>query len=415
MRRASQPVLYALRDADWLNGERARAHLLLLMVLSALAAVGCVALSRHGLDPTGKPLGTDFTSFWTASQLALAGHPADAWTIAKHAAAQAALFSAEVGYAAFFYPPPYLLVCLPLALAPYMVSLTAWLLATGLAWAHMVRAWLRAADATHLGWLPLLGFPAVLINIGHGQNGFLTGALLGTAALVCERRPWLAGALFGALIIKPHLAVLVPVFLLMAGNWRSFLAAGLSSVGLCLVSLAVFGPAAWQAFLDNTAVARAVLDQDLVGYAKMQSTFAAIRLLGGDGSLALTAQMAISLCAVGALWAVRRCGPGLANGAVLVCATLLATPFLLDYDLTLLAVPLAWLFARASRESFLPWERLALLAGFILPLISRPLATTAHIPVAPLVVFALLLCVVRRAAADSAVPANLPLFVSRSQ
>jgi MYXO-CTERM domain-containing protein len=397
-------ALVALRDANWLDSRRARAYLLILTATTVGVAVGYLALSGHGLDPNGKPLGTDFASFWTASQLALGGHPADAWTIEIHKAAQAATFGPDAGYAAFFYPPPYLLVCLPLALAPYLVALTLWLLLTGLAWVSTVRAWLSQAGARCLGWMPILAFPAALVNAGHGQNGFLTAALLGTGALICESRPWLAGVLFGALVIKPQLAILIPLFLLLAGNWRSFVAAGLTATGMCVISLAMFGTAAWQGFFDTSVVAGDALQQDLVGFAKMQSAYAAVRLMGGTNSLAWAVQMAAGLVGLGALWAVRRRTHGLENGAVLAGATPLTTPFLLDYDLTMLAVPLAWLFSRAHRDGFLPWERLVLLAGFILPLVSRGLATAAGIPLAPIVMLAIVLCVVRRAATNLIVP-----------
>jgi hypothetical protein len=52
-------------------------------------------------------------------------------------------------------------------------------------------------------------FPAVFVNIGHGQNGFLTAALLGSALLSLDRRPWLAGALIGLLAYKPQFGVLI--------------------------------------------------------------------------------------------------------------------------------------------------------------------------------------------------------------
>ena len=41
-----------------------------------------------------------------------------------------------------------------------------------------------------------LACPAVLINVGHGQNGFLTAALLGGALVLLDRRPIVAGILF---------------------------------------------------------------------------------------------------------------------------------------------------------------------------------------------------------------------------
>ena len=57
-------------------------------------------------------VGPDFTSFWSASKLALGGHPEQAWNIQAHGAVQTAYWP-DSGYAAFFYPPPFLLICLP--------------------------------------------------------------------------------------------------------------------------------------------------------------------------------------------------------------------------------------------------------------------------------------------------------------
>ena len=392
-----------IRVADWFGAERARVYLWILAGLSAVAAAVYLGLSSPLLDPLGKALGTDFASFWTASQLALAGPASAPWDVGAHRAAQAALFGEEAGYAAFFYPPPYLLVCLPLALLPYAVSLAAWLAVTGAAWIGVVRRWLGAGA----GWLPILAFPAVLVNAGHGQNGFLTAALFGAAALIHQRRPWLSGALFGALILKPHLALLVPLFFIVSGNWRGFVAAGAMAAGLCAASLAVFGPEAWLGFVETSGLARAALEQDLVGYARMQSAYAGARLLGADGGLAWIVHGGALALAVTAVWTTRRSSEA-ARGAVLAAATLIATPFLLDYDLTLLAVPLAWLFREAVREGFRPWDKLILLGGFMLPLAARPLALAAGLPIAPLVILALLFCVVRRTADRSAVPAPAP-------
>jgi hypothetical protein len=50
-----------------------------------------------------------------------------------------------------------------------------------------------------------LAFPAVFINAAHGQNGFLSAALIGVGLLVMDRRLLLAGLLLGAMTYKPHL------------------------------------------------------------------------------------------------------------------------------------------------------------------------------------------------------------------
>ena len=44
----------------------------------------------------------------------------------------------------------------------------------------------------------------MFVNIGHGHNGFLTAALIGSALVVLDRRPVLAGVLFGLIAYKPQ-------------------------------------------------------------------------------------------------------------------------------------------------------------------------------------------------------------------
>ena len=73
------------------------------------------------------------------------------------------------------------------------------------------------------------------------------------------------------------------------------------------------------------------------------------------------------------------------------------TPFVLDYDLMLLAIPLAWVVTEAEQTVYLPWEKLILASAFLLPMVTRSLATWAGASVAPLVLIALLGVVIRRA------------------
>jgi hypothetical protein len=50
------------------------------------------------------------------------------------------------------------------------------------------------------------GLPCGFVNVGHGQNGFLTAALLGGALHLIDRRPWIAGVLIGCLAYQPQFA-----------------------------------------------------------------------------------------------------------------------------------------------------------------------------------------------------------------
>ena len=387
--------LEALRSAAWLTPERARAWCLVLAILTATAATAWVCLSRGGLDLLGKPLGTDFVSFWAASRLALDGQAALAYDPAAHAAAQRALFPDErAGYFAFFYPPTFLVLCLPLAALPYLAALAAWL-AAGFA---ALFACLRRVLPQGWAVLPIAAFPGVLVNAGHGQNGFLSGACLGGCMVLMQRRPFLAGACLGALAFKPHLLLAAPVALLAARRWTVAAGAATSALGLAAVSWLVLGEAAWGGFLRSSQLARATLEQGLVDHGKMQSVFAAVRLLHGEVWLAYAAQAVAGIAACALLARTAAVRPGAqAEGALLVAATLACTPFLLDYDLVCLALPIAWVAAEAQRTGWRPWEKGVLLAAYALPLASRPLAVLGGVPIAPVVLAALLLVVARRA------------------
>jgi len=391
-----------LRDADWLTRERATAYCRILFVVTFVAAVVWIGLARDGVDRAGK-LGTDFVGFWTASQIALAGHPPDVYDIATHQAAQTALFPGNAGYVAFFYPPVFLLICLPLATLPYFWSLCLWLGATGFACWRVVRAWLGEA----FGALPILAFPAMLSNLGHGQNAFLSAALFGGGALMLDARPILAGLCLGALVYKPHLGVVIPIALIAARRWRALWAAAASALGLCLAALAVLGADAWRAFLAAAPLARLALEQNSVGNEKMQSVFAGVRLLHGGLALAYSAQFVATLAVCWALIELqRRWFRSRAEGPAMIAAALLASPFLLDYDLVLLAVPLAWLAREGCRAGFRPWEKSALAAGFILPAVSRSIAGHVGLPLAPVVIAAVMILVLRRASESAAAPAS---------
>jgi len=61
-----------------------------------------------------------------------------------------------------------------------------------------------------------------------------------------------------------------------------------------------------------------------------------------------------------------------------------------------LAAPLAWMLREGASRGFLVWEKVVLLAAFVLPAVSRTLATDLHLPLAPLVMAALFVAILRR-------------------
>ena len=101
------------------------------------------------------------------------------------------------------------------------------------------------------------------------------------------RRPILSGILFGLLAYKPQFGLLIPVALLVAGQWRAMIAAGLTVIALTAAATLAFGTDIWWAFAASTETSRKLLlEQGDVGFEKLQSVFAAIRLWGGGVPLA---------------------------------------------------------------------------------------------------------------------------------
>ncbi len=396
-------LISCVRDAAWLDGKRARAYSLILLIVSILGFVAWVVMAPHLIDRSGKPLGPDFMSFYAASKLALSGHAAGAWSPIAHQAAEDTIFGRSLGYWAFFYPPAYLLLCWPLALLPYGVALLAWLGGTTAAAIVLLRRWAKGVP-----WVVLLAFPALWLNLGNGQNAALFTAVMAGGCLLLPRRPVLAGLVFGLLVMKPQLAIAMPVLLAASGRWKAFLAAGLSAATLSALAWLAVGTDGYLAFVHNGALATATLDQGLVSPDKMQSAFAALRLLGAPSSVALCVQALVAVVVLGsAAWIVWRHKPEAgALCALTVTATLSFSPFLLDYDLMLLAIPLGWLATSALRDGFRPWEKTAILVVFVWPLFARAVAANLHLPLTPLLLLGFYATIIRRVAQPMRTPTS---------
>ena len=138
---------------------------------------------------------------------------------------------------------------------PYAWSLLVWTVATFAA--YLAVMWKIDPERDSI-WLAI-AFPGALVNLTNGQNGFLTLGLLGAALLTLERRPILAGVLFGLMSYKPQYGLLVPIFLIATGRWRAIAAASVTVLLLAAMSLAIFGPQTWQAFFTSIAFTRHVV------------------------------------------------------------------------------------------------------------------------------------------------------------
>ncbi len=405
-----------------------------------------MAVTANGLvDLQGQPLGSDFSNVYAAGTYVLDGNPEAPFDTVRQHAREQTIFGEATPFYGWHYPPFFLLVAAALALMPYGVALAVWQAVTLGLYLLAIRSILspsprprgegRDERASRLGsdlrqsdsprgphtlasldltphagrgdWLLLaLAFPAVLVNIGHGQNGFLTAALLGAALVQLDRRPVIAGILFGLLAYKPQFGLMIPLALAAGGRWRCFAAAAAAVALLAVATTVAFGPHVWQAFLDSTRFTRLVaLEQGNTGWYKIQSIFAWARMWGAPIPLAYALQGVVTVTLGGTLiWLWRGIAPYPLKAAALCLATFLATPYTFDYDMTALAPAIAFIAADGLARGFGPWDKTALAALWLAPLVARSIAHATLMPLGVPVVLAVFILLLRRSTVQLASP-----------
>ncbi|MDE0855378.1 MAG: glycosyltransferase family 87 protein [Nevskia sp.] len=358
-----------------------------------------VGMSHHGVDYRHSPIGNDFITYWAASHLALSGTPATAYDLVSIVRVERAVIPGIHTINPWVYPPTFYLLILPLALLPYYLSYCTFIVLTFAPYFSMVRRIFAEPGSLIL----LLSFPGVFVNALQGQNGFLTGALIGWALLLLPRRPAWGGALIGLLTIKPQLGLLLPLALLCGRQWRALLYASLSSALLLALSVALLGTDSLFAFFGIVGRFSDWFTHDVDLLVKIPSFFSFACLLGAPRWVAYALHGVIAAgvaAAVGWVW-LRRSAQHDLRAALLVTGSLLASPYLLDYDLAWLALPIAWLGRQGMRHGWLRWEREMLVAVWLLPMMLIPLHAVTHLQLAPFVLLGFFLVVLRRCALDT--------------
>ncbi len=366
-----------LRDADWLTRERVRGYALLL-------ALASLALLANSYFKAMQPDGTDFLAFWGAGHVTVQGDPAAAYDLAVQEDVQTA--TGSTGWFAFVNPPPFLFAVAPFGALPFPIAWIAWVAATWGLW-----AWASFRAFPRL-WPLVIAYPGALISAGHAQVGLLTGALLVFAAHEIARRPAAAGAAVGALVIKPHLAVLAPFWFASSGHWRAFFAAGATAVAAIGLSWLVFGTQTLAAYTTSWRASGLLMEGINADFLlRMTTFFSQVRLVAGD-TAAIAAAAASGIVALGAALASHRRFGGDARGcaAAVLAATALASPYLFNYDLPLLIFPTLWLVEQGLEKGFRPYEKLALAVLFFAPYATRALAFPLGINLMPVAALALL-------------------------
>ena len=293
----------------------------------------------------------DWQAFTISGQLTAEGRAADTydWTVLQ---AEQRARSGTDGFMPWVYPPPFTLLTAPLALLPVGWSYLVTQLAL-LAWFLSV---VRRAAGEYLPAALTFTLPALLTNLACGQNGFLTGALIGSFLLALRNpaagRPTRGGWALGGMLVKPHLAVAIALLALLERRWQTLALAAAITLGAAAVTTALLGPAIWGAFLQSSHLATTYLWAGDYPLERMSSTYACVARLGAGPALAMAVHTAVALAALGALvWAWWR---GVERDWLLALAgavSLQISPYAYDYDMPVLAVAVALVWPAILRRA----------------------------------------------------------------
>lgn len=331
--------------------------------------------TRAGLtDGAGQPFGGDFLNFWSGAFLAWRGTVAQVYDWFAYHAFQESVVGGHLDFYHYSYPPVLLLLTAPLAALPYIPALVVWTVAS---WFCFYRT-LRLATSDGGALLFSIATPALFINVMGGQNGAWTAALLGGGLCLLDRRPVIAGVLFGVLIYKPQLGILLPIAFIAGRQWKVLTSAAVTAAGLVLISVCIFGAETWTRYFRNVAILRRTILEDGTGvWHRMVSVFVFARHFGANVETAYLVQAVTALlvaAVVAYVWS--RDIPAGVRNSVLVLGTCLATPYLQDYDLVVGAFVVAWLVADCNRS---PAGRQAAQLSFLVLLLPFVASLLAHI------------------------------------
>lgn len=242
----------------------------------------------------------------------------------------------------YLNPPPLAWLGTPFLALPFDLAILVW---TVLLVGAALLAWSLAAPGdrlTRLAHLALfLGLFPTAFGLMVGQPVALVAAAVAVAWWLASRgRPGLAGLALSCIALKPQLALLVPLCLLVAGHWRVVVVWAVVTAVMIVIALVLLGGDGLQRYREALALA---------------SQWEPTRRYAIAGPLGLGPQVYVVELVVVAIAVVaagrqrgRPVGLPIATGIV---ASLLFTPYVGFQDFAMLVVA-GWMVVRSGATSF---------------------------------------------------------------
>lgn len=215
--------------------------------------------------------------------------------------------------------------------------------------AFSILTWYRNLQFGREHWLFAgLLFMPLLLSISMGQKStFLLAILTVSFILLHRERPLAAGIVFGLIAIKPHLAIVIGLAMLLKGQFR-FVAGSLITLSILILASCVGGVAAWQDYIQVCLGMSDYLSNGGYQLTESHSLWGAMEFtLAG-----FAPWLAQPVAGLGAISVVVMLGSALRGSieitstkfafqfSAMIIATILLSPHFYTYDLTILLLPL---------------------------------------------------------------------------
>ncbi len=338
--------------------------LMWLTILPAFIVVGLLCLSPNyrfddsvNQEKLDYPLGGDFLQEYVGGGLIRDSlqrenlYQADTFQTAQHDDAIVGFKWDEQQFFPAVYPPFWYAVVSPLSDVTYSIASRIWLVL--MAMALVAAGWLmnRYAKSPMLILIAMCLSTPVIQSLNAGQKGTLLLLILsGSCVLLRQRRYFLSGLVFASIAFKPHLAVAIGLWMLTSRNWKWCQGAFIGLAALTVASIGI-DTGLLKEYLHVVSGFGNYVQSGGYNLSESFSLWSFWQQLIPVSWLSKTLTILSSLIVLGySLWAFgRRSSDQLSMEemdwifAGMVIVTVVISPHLYIYDLTILLLPVALL------------------------------------------------------------------------
>ena len=366
---------------------------LLLLLAALLAFQAAVNLIKYTAEiwESGR-FGGDFVVFVTAAQQAVSGDLPAIYGKDKLSGKDirsipldADRLATQKTSAPFAYPPHILPFLAPLALFSEGHASALWgVLPIALFYFVLFKTYGYRCHPLSLRLLMAAAMlPMLSANLFSGQTGTWIAILFLAAVHGWERRGALSGVALGLMTVKPHLGILWPVALVMAGRWRVIAVAVATILALAAGVTVWLGPGIWQEYLKAAQFFSNYIGVATHWFSRLaMAPFISLRAVGLPPGVAGMVQIFVSVTMVLLVMRVFQDKDNARQDlrfALLAVASLLAAPYTLVYDSPLLAAALMPVLICAWEKGWQDgWELAAVVMALVMPF-AQALLLSYHI------------------------------------